>query len=257
MGETERLRQRLQFAMAVRDADGADVIALDEQQLQRHQSVMGELVRVGDDRHAARDRRRAGRQQAANAGDLDQTQSARPGGTHPFHMAEGGDVSSIRVGHLEYGLAFGERCTVRRRCGPRFAETRTLLLTDGRWRCAGFADIAPQAAAASSRASSGGNADTASPKRLGADRRWKELRVVAGAWARLRRRLVVLESRHEAVEARFAVEIKLDIPRRFLAVAHRDGDVGRPADEVAAGEELSRGWSPACSDRPRASPLLP
>ena len=42
VGEAERLRQRLQFAMAVGDADRADMVALDEQQLQRHQPVMGD-----------------------------------------------------------------------------------------------------------------------------------------------------------------------------------------------------------------------
>ena len=39
---TECLRQRLQFAVAVGHANGANMIPLNEQQLQRHQAVVRE-----------------------------------------------------------------------------------------------------------------------------------------------------------------------------------------------------------------------
>ena len=45
MRHAQPLRHRLQFAVAVGDADGADVIAFDEQQLQRHQAVVREASR--------------------------------------------------------------------------------------------------------------------------------------------------------------------------------------------------------------------
>ncbi|MGD1036515.1 MAG: hypothetical protein ABR878_04825 [Roseiarcus sp.] len=69
---------------------------------------------------------------------------------------------------------------------------------------------------------------------LDADRRRKETRIVAGARAGLRRRLVVLEGGHDAVEASFAGQMAVDIPHRFLAYAHGAGDVGRPRQEIAA-----------------------
>ena len=47
-----RVGQRLQFAMAVGHADGADVIALGEQQLQRHAAVLAQPLAVGLDVHA-------------------------------------------------------------------------------------------------------------------------------------------------------------------------------------------------------------
>ena len=41
----EGLRHRLQLAMAIGDADRTDVIALDEQQFERHPAVMGQMCR--------------------------------------------------------------------------------------------------------------------------------------------------------------------------------------------------------------------
>ena len=47
-----RIGQRLQFAMAVGHAHGADVIALGEQQFQRHAAVFSQPFAVGLDVHA-------------------------------------------------------------------------------------------------------------------------------------------------------------------------------------------------------------
>ena len=45
VGDAEALRQSLQLAMAVGDADRAEVVALDEQQLQRQAPVTVQAVR--------------------------------------------------------------------------------------------------------------------------------------------------------------------------------------------------------------------
>ena len=107
MGETEGLRQRLQFAIAVRDTHGADVIAFDEQQLECHQPIVRKAVGIGADRHAVLYRCRAGGQQATDAGDLDQAQTAGPRRAKPFQMAQGRDVLAVVMRHLEDVLSLG------------------------------------------------------------------------------------------------------------------------------------------------------
>jgi hypothetical protein len=106
MGHAQFLRQRLQLAVTVRDADGADMVPLDKQQLQRHQAVVSERLRVRGDRHAALRRSGAGRHQAADAGHLNQAQSAGTWGAQSLHMAERRNGSPIVCRHLENGLAF-------------------------------------------------------------------------------------------------------------------------------------------------------
>ena len=52
VGDAELLRHGLQLAMAVGDAGRADVIALDQEQLDGHAAVEGEPGGGGLDRHA-------------------------------------------------------------------------------------------------------------------------------------------------------------------------------------------------------------
>ena len=255
MREPQRLRQGLQFAMAVGDADGADMVALDEQQLERHQPVVGEVVGVGGDRHSALRGCRAGRQQAADAGDLDQAQAAGSRRAQAFQVAERRDAVPIRLRHLEDGLTFrgGAEFTVDSNRDLLRHRYCSLSARDG--MSDRLADVAAQTAAGLFPRLFRPQRRYSLLERFGTDRRRQEMRVVTGARAGLRRRLVVLESREDAVEARLADEMAIDVPRRLLAVGHRGDDVRRAGHEVAAGVTRSRGWSSGRSDRPRACRL--
>ena len=86
--------QRLQFAMAVGHAHGADVIALGEQQFQRHAAVFSQALAVGLDVHALGDFRRAGGQQLGDAGDFHEAQAAGAQVINAFEMAERRDFDA-------------------------------------------------------------------------------------------------------------------------------------------------------------------
>src|SRR5208337_3008697 len=51
--------------------------------------------------------------------------------------------------------------------------------------------------------------------------------------------VAVREVRLEALPAPAAHQPRVDVARRFLAEAHGEADVGRPADQVAAGVKLA------------------
>jgi hypothetical protein len=67
------LGQRLQFAMAVGDADRADVVALGEEQLENRVPVLSQALGVGAYLHALLYGGDAGRHQLVAALDFDQT----------------------------------------------------------------------------------------------------------------------------------------------------------------------------------------
>jgi hypothetical protein len=68
--------ERLQFAVVVGHADGADVVALGKEQLERHPAVFAQALGVGVDLHALGDSGRAGRQELWHAGHLDKAHPA-------------------------------------------------------------------------------------------------------------------------------------------------------------------------------------
>src|SRR5208337_1757981 len=91
--------ERLEFAMAVGHARGADVIALGEQQLQRHAAVFLQPFAVGPDLHAFGDFGRAGGQELGDARDFHETEAAGADVVHAFQMAQGGDFDPGVGGH--------------------------------------------------------------------------------------------------------------------------------------------------------------
>lgn len=76
MVDTVQVRQSLQLAMAIGDTDGANVIALGEQQLQDHSPIITEPFRVGFDLHPFADPRRAGGKELRCAGKFDEAKPA-------------------------------------------------------------------------------------------------------------------------------------------------------------------------------------
>src|SRR5450759_791742 len=84
--DAEFLRERLQLAVVVGNADRADMIALDKQQLDSDLTVALQLRRRGVHRHAFLHGRSARRQRASHARHLD---DAEPAGAHrgeAFHV---------------------------------------------------------------------------------------------------------------------------------------------------------------------------
>ena len=92
--------------MAVGHAHGADVVALGEQQLQRHAAVFPQPFAVGLDVHALADLGGAGGQQLGDAGDLHQAQAAGADVIDAVEMAERRDLDAGVGGGLQDGRAF-------------------------------------------------------------------------------------------------------------------------------------------------------
>ena len=80
--------------MAVGHADGADVVALGEQQFQRHAAVFAQALAVGLDVHAFADFGGAGGQQFGDAGDFHQAQAAGADVIDAFQVAERRDLDA-------------------------------------------------------------------------------------------------------------------------------------------------------------------
>ena len=201
MGEPEGLRQRLQFAIAVGDTDGADMVALDEQQLQRHQPVVRKAVGVGGDRHAVLCRCRAGGQQAADAGDLDQAQTAGPGELKPSRWHSDGMYLPFACATWKMvcpSVAVQSSLSMRTEicCGTGMAPYRRATA------CSAVSRMSQRRQRhASSCASSGRSADTASSKVLARTARAGNVRggvrrgsSCGGVWS-------YCENRHDAVVA--------------------------------------------------------
>ena len=110
VGDAVVLCERLQLAVAARDAHGADVVPLGEEQLEGDLPVGLELRGAG--------RRppvppppgvvQAGSSRA-DARDLDHAQAARADRAQALHVAEGRDVLVVGPRHLEDRLAGGRR----------------------------------------------------------------------------------------------------------------------------------------------------
>ena len=96
----------LQFAMAVGHAHGADVVALGEQQLQRHAPVFLQAFAVGLDVHAFADFGRAGGQQFGDARDLHEAEAAGADVVHAVQVAQRRDFDAGVGGHVQDRGAF-------------------------------------------------------------------------------------------------------------------------------------------------------
>src|SRR5512146_2181315 len=96
-------RHRLQLAVAVGDADGAGVVAFDEQQFESHAAVPCQLGGFRGNRHAVLDRRGAGRKQAIDSGDLDDAETAGAYGGQALEVAKRWNKFAARLCRLEDG----------------------------------------------------------------------------------------------------------------------------------------------------------
>ncbi len=97
--------QRLQFAMAVGHAHGADVIAFGEQQFERHSPVFAQPFAVGLHVHALADFGGAGGQQFANARDFHEAQAAGAHVIYPVQMTQRRDFDAGVGGDFQNGRA--------------------------------------------------------------------------------------------------------------------------------------------------------
>ena len=100
-------RHRLQLAVAVHHADGADVVALGEQQLDDHLPVALDLRGLGCDPHLVLGPDDASRLESRRLVDLDQAEPAGADARQPLELAEGRDVDPVLSGDLEDRLACG------------------------------------------------------------------------------------------------------------------------------------------------------
>ncbi len=105
MGQALLLRKGLQFAVAVGDADRADVVALGEEQFENGAAMLFEPLGVGGDLHALVDGGHAGGQELVAALDLHQAKAAGADVAQAVQMAEGGNVDVVFPRHFEDGLA--------------------------------------------------------------------------------------------------------------------------------------------------------
>ena len=98
------VRQRLQLAAAAFLADRAEVVALDEQELDNAPTVIGELFRFGLDNHPLGRRHRAGVGHLPV--DLHGADAAVSGGGQVLVVTQAGDVYPCRVRGFQDGLPF-------------------------------------------------------------------------------------------------------------------------------------------------------
>ena len=92
--------------MAVGHANGADVVALGEEQFQSHAAIFLETLAVGLDVHAFGNFRGAGGQQFRHAGDFHQTQAACAHVINAVEMAQRRDFDARFLRGLQNGRAF-------------------------------------------------------------------------------------------------------------------------------------------------------
>ena len=104
-----RHRNVLQFAVAVGDAEGADVVAFGEEQLHGHAAIALQLLGVGADRHPLRRFGGTGGQQAAAGLRGHQAEAAGAHRRQPLEMAEGGQLHAGGAGGLQQAGAGGHR----------------------------------------------------------------------------------------------------------------------------------------------------
>ena len=104
--DAQRLRHGLQLAVTIRNTRRADVVALDQKQLDGHAPVESEARRLGFDRHAFLHGRGAGGQQAIRACQFDHAQAASAHGAETLEIAERGNVLSVGTRGFKNGVAF-------------------------------------------------------------------------------------------------------------------------------------------------------
>src|SRR6185437_2293813 len=95
------LRQRLQLAVAVGYAHGADVVALGEQQFEDHPAVLLQALGIGGHLHALVNGGHAGRKQLVAALHLHNAEAASAHVRQPFNMTERRNVDPVFAGHIE------------------------------------------------------------------------------------------------------------------------------------------------------------
>jgi hypothetical protein len=105
VSEALLLGESLEFAMAVGDADGADVVALSEEKLKDVAAIFLKAFGVGLDIHAFEDSGDAGRKQLVGAGNLDHAETASADVAEAIEMAECRDLDVVFASDLQDGLS--------------------------------------------------------------------------------------------------------------------------------------------------------
>ena len=106
MVEALAVSKGLKLAMAVGDTHGANVVALGQEEFQRHAPIPHQPFGVGPDLHPFSHFRRAGGQEFGNSGDFYQAEPARAHIINSFQMAESRDGDSSVRGSLQNRRAF-------------------------------------------------------------------------------------------------------------------------------------------------------
>src|ERR1700749_4855054 len=91
--------------MSIRDANGADVIALGEQQFEDGPAVVAKPVGLRGDFHSLEDRGDAGGEQLVLAFDLDHAQPAGADVGETVEMAQGRNIDVVFPGHFKDRLS--------------------------------------------------------------------------------------------------------------------------------------------------------
>jgi biotin carboxyl carrier protein len=98
--------QGLQFAMAVGNANRADVVPFGKEQLQDHLPIILQPGRVGLNRHPLGDLQSAGGLKLVAPVNLNQAKAAGPNVFDTFQVAQGRNLGPGVLGRVEHGLPF-------------------------------------------------------------------------------------------------------------------------------------------------------
>ena len=96
----------LKFTVTVGNTDGADVIALDEQEFDGDAAILSELGGIRGDGHTVLNGRGTGGQETVDALNFDDAEATRTDGGKALEITKSGDVLAAGLGRLQDGLAF-------------------------------------------------------------------------------------------------------------------------------------------------------
>ncbi len=105
VGDADLIGEVLEFAVAVGDADGADMVSFGEEELDDHFPVEPEFFGIGEDDLVWGDWGGAGGEEFGGADDFDDTESTGADFGDAFEGAEGGDLDVIFSADIEDGAA--------------------------------------------------------------------------------------------------------------------------------------------------------
>ena len=104
MADAQGLGVALETAVLIGHAHGADVVTLQEEQLDYVAPVVDEALGVGSHLHPLLHRSGAGGEELGGTLELDHAQAAGAHVREAFEMAQGGDVYAVLLGRRQHGL---------------------------------------------------------------------------------------------------------------------------------------------------------